>query len=489
MKRHTLQYLFTGALLLSAFVHKGKASDCFTHSPGDQMWLMVNDIGNLTKPIVGCVTSITPAEVNTGAPYNITVPGNYRLTGDVEVTAAGQAFGITISTSNVYLDLNNFTISMNGDPANCIYIFGGVSNIVVANGVITGTNVSNGVNVEAPGNSDIFIKNILCDMSLTAVPSSVGVRIYDVKRVTLDSVVTIGQYVRGEDTSTGSGITFIGADAEGLNDTIYVRNCQCYNNVIGIELNVTSNCLVENCFLSTNSYGIRSAESLINCTIEGCDIVDSGTSGIEINYQDTLGTYNVVINDCSMMRSAGPGLDLIGTGTIPINLTVTNSSFINNARTGINAVTFGQGVTGLIENCIFRYNGFRAGSDGLLPPSGTGLGAGINIYQSLGVLIIANNQLSSNAGGGIILQAVDSGAAINVIDNVATFNQNVNYLDNSAAPKISLWTGNSAFGFITVPNYVGPGFALGNTPTTYTTSGAAPVKTSLTRWANIGVSP
>jgi len=75
-------------------------------------------------------TAISPFGVGNEAPYNITHPGSYQLTGDLVTTTTT---AIKISAANVTLDLNGFTISCS--------VCRGVPGIVSSG---TGTTVQNG---------------------------------------------------------------------------------------------------------------------------------------------------------------------------------------------------------------------------------------------------------------------------------------------------------------------------------------------------------
>src|SRR5438874_1365585 len=70
------------------------------------------------------------------APFTITTSGSYYLTQNLTVASAT---AITISASNVTLDLNGFTISSTESPAassSGILIASGLSNVTIVNGLI-----------------------------------------------------------------------------------------------------------------------------------------------------------------------------------------------------------------------------------------------------------------------------------------------------------------------------------------------------------------
>lgn len=83
----------------------------------------------------------SPATPVLGPHYTINTPGSYYLAGNVEVTGGN---GINITTSNVTLDLNGFTlISKTANPAQgtAIEIAADLTNIEIKNGCIAGGTV------------------------------------------------------------------------------------------------------------------------------------------------------------------------------------------------------------------------------------------------------------------------------------------------------------------------------------------------------------
>src|SRR5262249_37914110 len=95
-----------------------------------------------------------------GFPYKITQPGSYKLSGNLTVAPAS-VDGIDISTDNVTLDLNGFTITGAGigcGLVQCNGIFSPNNNITLKNGTITG--FFDGVRLLGGGHSVADIKAI-----------------------------------------------------------------------------------------------------------------------------------------------------------------------------------------------------------------------------------------------------------------------------------------------------------------------------------------
>ncbi len=117
-------------------------------------------------------------------PYTINTPGMYHLTGNLTQTSSFDNI-IVISTDNVTLDLNGFTIQGMGSRRG-IQIIG--SNIEIRNGTITGTSYA----IDAPnGSSNIKVHNI------RATNNAKGINLWGNKNLVADCVVS----------SNGSGIT------------------------------------------------------------------------------------------------------------------------------------------------------------------------------------------------------------------------------------------------------------------------------------------
>jgi hypothetical protein len=90
------------------------------------------------SPSMKSLDQIEARTAISSAPFNITTSGSYYLTQNLTV-AAGNA--ITISVSNVTLDLNGFTISSTESPAgssSAILLGSGLSNVTIVNGLVDG---------------------------------------------------------------------------------------------------------------------------------------------------------------------------------------------------------------------------------------------------------------------------------------------------------------------------------------------------------------
>lgn len=207
------------------------------------------------------------------APYTISQPGSYYLTGNITV-ASGDA--IVITSDDVSLDLNGFTIRSTytvavspenptgGSSGNAINISGDRSRLTVRNGsIVSGTAVPE---------------------SGPAVAAGFGNGIY--------SGSTITQAIVSEVHVTGVAGTGIYLDKQGVVERCTLRRCGWE----GIFASEVQNCSVENCL----RYGIRAAGNAINCTAFG---------------RDGIGLSCANATNCTGTSTGGTGLSCGGNAT------------------------------------------------------------------------------------------------------------------------------------------------------------------------------
>lgn len=91
-----------------------------------------------------------------GFPYTISQPGSYKLAGNLLVD--GGKNGIVITSSNVTLDLNGFTISPRASSLTAVGVLAqNLQTITIRNGAITGFNDS----VDLNGTSGVLAEDLI----------------------------------------------------------------------------------------------------------------------------------------------------------------------------------------------------------------------------------------------------------------------------------------------------------------------------------------
>lgn len=255
-------------------------------------------------------------------PINISAPGSYVLTRNLRGVTGGAA--ITISASNVTLDLNGFLLEGAAGSTHAIALAATpADNLVIRNGQISGF-VQGGINLNSA--RDVTIERILVDSC-----GGTGIDGGDMARVTACSV-------------SGCAVNGISADEAALITDCDVRACGS----IGIQV-VTSG-TVRDCLSIGNATGMQVSRALVqDCTSScntGAGIIALGDCTIERNH-----LYD---NDADHSGS-GAGVRLNGSGSVVRdNLMVTNARGVETTIVGVNNV--------IIRN-VAHHNGTSAANN------------------------------------------------------------------------------------------------------------------------------
>ncbi len=256
----------------------------------------------------------TPVQaLSAAAPYNITAPGSYYLTGNITV-ASGNA--IVITSDDVSLDLNGFTIRSTftgGSSGTAISISSSRSRLTVRNGsIVSGTTVpASGPAVAAGFTNGIYSGSFITQALVSDV---------HVTGVALDGIFLDNQGVVERCTARNCGSDGIRAQE--------VQNCSadlCLSRGIGATGNAT-NCTGT----STGGTGLDCTGNATNCT---------GTS----NSGTGLYSFRNATN-CTGTSNSGTGLNCVGNAT---NCTGTSST-----GTGLNCGGNATNCTGTAENLV-----------------------------------------------------------------------------------------------------------------------------------------
>lgn len=172
---------------------------------------------------------------------SISTAGFYRL-------AANVSNEITISASNVTLDLNGHTVS---DGTNGIVINSNLNNITIKNGTVRSVTLD-GIQINS-GCSDITIENVMIKQALVGIAC---------------------------DTATNS----------------LIRNCDMSSNTTGLQLDTCANILVENCSAVANTQAGYDLLSSMTCSLINCKALSSG-DGNNNSSGDQANVYGFVSRD------------------------------------------------------------------------------------------------------------------------------------------------------------------------------------------------
>jgi hypothetical protein len=240
--------------------------------------------------------------------------GSYYLTGNLTVISG--ANGITVSASDVTLDLNGFTLTGPGSGSGAgIYLNGGVTNVTVVNGTIRGWG-SHGIN--ALGNPDLRVEKL-------RVISNGGVGIAgDVNCVAIYCVAksNVGQGIQGTDNCLIKDCQVAGTlgspgDGISLGNGAVVSGCTTSNNG-GNGITATTDSVIRDCSARNNS-----GRGIFGGVVEHCTALENSLPGITA----------LTATNC---YGSSTGSSVTGTG-IGANI-ATNCYGTSTNGTGLNAI-------------------------------------------------------------------------------------------------------------------------------------------------------
>ena len=236
--------------------------------------------GNLTPPGAPAPTMKTLAQIEprtpiSSLPYHITNSGSYYVTANLTNTAVN---GITISVSDVTVDLNGFTLFGGASSSEGIVLDDGIRNVALLNGTVRNW-------------------------------GDYGVRAYTAFVVVCERIRTLGNFQGGIGLSSNGVARACLAD----NNAFYgiyatsgsvVEDCSISNNG-GDGIQAESGCSLLNNYLSGNNTNLMNSGAAINvtgsgCRIEGNQVVNNWLKGV----QDIFGgSSNVIIRNTARGNS------------------------------------------------------------------------------------------------------------------------------------------------------------------------------------------
>lgn len=378
------KYLLLAAVAILAFI--GNSSICSAQ-------------GSLTPPGPPSATMVTLSQVQPrtpigSAPYTISSPGAYYLTGNLYVGTATSA--ITVYANEVTIDLNGFGIYGQTGGGCAIAVSNSVQNLVVKNGTIQYW----GTGIQGSKASSSTCEKVLCFETFGDALDIGGNSI--VRNCTVNEPGLSGA---GDGILTGDGSIISGCTV--LNDF----------NHYDTGIVVGKGCVIDSSICASNFTGIVAGDG---SKLQGCSVVANTANGIQAGTGCTIsdctasgngpGTYGFpailagagcTISGCT----AGQNSEGIFAG---LGSTIKDCTVVSNANVGISG---GVGCT--ISGCTANYN-----TDGIVANSEctivgcTASANSIDGIQTAYSCLVKGNTCSSNSR-----YVVDGGAGIHVVDS------------------------------------------------------------------------
>jgi hypothetical protein len=304
--------------------------------------------GSLTPPGAPAPTMKSLAQIeprtaitNTGA-VTISQPGSYYLTTNISVSS-GDA--ITISTNNVTLDLNGFTISSTQPVAatnSAILLKGGRTNIAICNGHISSGVVDNNGTYSGSGfGNGIYYSSVVPNNVRVTGVSVSGCLNYGIDLDFNSTVVEFcnvtttggyGIYVRSVSDSTafdgGSGgiLAYTANNCNGQSTAGFginagsANNCEASSSTgIGLGCSTANNCYGT----SVNNYGLYATVSI--------NSYGSSTGGIGLNAVSANTCYGVSSSNTGLSAYIATGCYATSSTGTGLSTTIANSCIASSA--------------------------------------------------------------------------------------------------------------------------------------------------------------
>lgn len=295
-----------------------------------------------------------------GVDFLINQGGLYKL-GDFLNSSTNSGTIISITASNVTLDLNNYIVQQinNATQVDGITIAAGLSNITIMNGTIANTS-QNGVVIQS-GCSNIYLKNLIIQNCAVKGISATGFT-----NLQITDCIINGCAFNNPVSGTGPyGIELAGNGIQGFLKRLILKNLgNSANNLTGIYIDSTicefSNIIIENC-LSNNFNGFELASNRGACCFKNC-YVQSSTSQITFNAFQLDGSNNSnIFEKCICMNNQVTNTTTSGT-LIGFNLSSSNQNLFKNcvlhSNTATNIYNFNSNLShqNILIDCIAQNN-------------------------------------------------------------------------------------------------------------------------------------
>ncbi|MCX8089469.1 MAG: hypothetical protein N3I86_00820 [Verrucomicrobiae bacterium] len=278
-------------------------------------------------PTMKTLAQVEPRTAISSAPFAITNPGSYYLTTNL-VVSTGDA--ITIATNGVTLDLNGFTISSTAASATgfAVRIMGGLCNLRIMNGFISGGVTNSGGIYSGPGfqygiaGPSLWTSNITVSGVHVSGCLADGILLGANSYVESCIVQTVGGY--GILATTVKDSIAAACGQAGISGT-QVLNCS--GESILYSYGIYANTAINSAGYSKNFVGL-SAETALNCygsspsqglfarTAQNCSGYGGSGQGLAAQMavncygysQSSSGVHATVAQNCIGYSSSGAGV-------------------------------------------------------------------------------------------------------------------------------------------------------------------------------------
>lgn len=284
--------------------------------------------GSLTPPGAPAPTMKTLEQIEartpiSSAPFTINASGSYYLTGNLTVTTGN---AITISTDDVTLDLNGFTISSTASPASGagVLLPSLRKNVTVRNGRIRGTTTVAG---------GVFTTGGFLDGIVGATSGSSNLLFSDVSvhGVGDEGIVTTLNVPISRNMIERCRVSVCGG--AGIRAGT-VRDCQVdAAGATAIQGAVISNCFGESVGTDTGNHGIVGSTVVENC--RGIAVAGNGISATNAQVSNSFGTSDTGTGISALCATNCHGQSTSGSGIIAPNV---HNSY-GETETGTNGIS------------------------------------------------------------------------------------------------------------------------------------------------------
>ncbi len=290
---------------------------------------------NLSGGGSGCV----PTALTISPDGTTLTAGVYCLSNDPMLTGLST---ITISESNVVLDLSGHTITgSNSFGVAGITINSGLSNITIANGTIS--SCYDGINMTTTsGNRNITFKDLLI---VTSSHYSINV-----------STTSFANNLLIKNVSMNSA----GQRHISLSGNVGCIVDSCIMQGATTQATITSSLPVTflNCIGTGGSIGFQSSDAT-NVIFDNCKALSNSSNGFEVMVTTAITSADITFNNCvSQDSSGGSGFDLSVRGQ-PLSTSFNNCQALNNFSNGFSITcdaTAGGTANSILQNCVAQKN-------------------------------------------------------------------------------------------------------------------------------------